>query len=255
MNYSMNAFFGTIDRQGVAAVEAAVRDLVSIRDVGDRRFVSLPMLYPDGSNVTLSLSHGPNGIRVSDNGFAYRDAESVGAERSFERVARGIAEPLGVDTSSRLVYVDAALDDLYRAICDVAAVSWKVANEISARTSESQEIEMAEEIRVRLRRVFGEAKVSGDRKVLGASTREWEVSAIVRGDHGPVIFQVVSKYENSVFRAVTAFGDIANVERPPALVAVIANRAEMGNKLALLSREARVIEISQSDNVFLKAVA
>ena len=53
--------------------------LVSCRNWGDASFISLPMVYPSGSFVTVRMTHISGGIRVSDSGFAYREAESFGA--------------------------------------------------------------------------------------------------------------------------------------------------------------------------------
>ncbi len=253
----MIRFDGTIAEADVPVVASTIRELVSVRDVDDARFVSLPMLYPDGSNVTVRLTRAETGgICVSDSGFAYHEAESIGAERSFSHLVKGIAEPFGVSSTTRSVFVNTNSENLYRSICDVAAVSWRVAAEIFTRyeKNEPDEIEFADEIRERVRRIFG-SRFRDNNVIVGASTSEWEMSAVVDGAEGQIVFQGVQNYAYSIYKASTAFNDIANAERHPKLIAVVSSKKALGSKLALLSRDGRVIETSQSDAAFLRAAA
>jgi hypothetical protein len=50
----------------------------------------MPLLYPDGSFVTLKLDQAHGGIRVSDNGFAFRELEDTCASgKGYRRRAAG----------------------------------------------------------------------------------------------------------------------------------------------------------------------
>ena len=83
----------------------------------------------------------------------------------------------------------------------------------------------------------------------------WDVSAMVDLDDRVAVFQAVSNHPDSIFRASTAFRDIAELDRPPRLVAVVRDKEALGPKLDLLSREGRVIEANQPDDAFIRAVA
>lgn len=252
---TMSQESGIRDKDIVAAIEAATRDLVAVRQVGNSSYLSLPLLYPDGSSVTLKIDKIASGIRISDNGFAYREVENIGADRSFGHHAKRIAEEEGVEANTRAVYVDVGIDELHRAICDVAAASWRIAERIYSRVSEHEETEIEDALKARLSSVFGEARIRPEHTIVGASTNPWDVSAIVEVNRAKAVFQAVSNHANSIFRTSTAFHDIARTDNPPRLVAVVQSKPALGKRLALLSQAGRVIEAGQPDEVFRSAAA
>src|SRR5687768_870811 len=109
------------------AVETVAHELVRFQRLNGSSFVHLPMLYPDGSSVTVKIDSTPGGLRVSDNGFAYREAEDVGAVRSFGQNKKSVAEEFGVQVGTRRIFIDTPPDGLFEAICDVASASWQLA--------------------------------------------------------------------------------------------------------------------------------
>lgn len=237
-------------------VEAAVKQLVSSHIHADAQYVNLPLLYPDGSHVTLKIVRAEGGYTISDNGFAYREAEAAGYERSFGKTASSIVEKRSVEANKRAIFTKASADDLFRAICDVGIASWETVDRIYGRIDEQQEIEIAEHLRDRLKEVFGPSHVEEAQKIAGASKWEWDVSAIVRIDTHRAIFQGVGQHATSVYKASTAFRDIALLPKPPRLIAVVQSKKELGSKLDLLVQaEASVIEEEQADEVFVKAAA
>jgi hypothetical protein len=116
-----------------AAVEATAGELVRLNQIGNSSYVNLPLLYPDGSSVTVKIDHVADGLRVSDNGFAYREIEGIGAENSFSKAAKKVAEELSVEADRRTIFADASAETLFRAICDVGAASWSVADSVVRR--------------------------------------------------------------------------------------------------------------------------
>lgn len=244
-------------RDSIGAIaESVARGLVSVRRVGDSSFINLPLVYPSGSPVTVRLDRVAKGVRVSDNGFAFRELESFGAQRSFGKTAATIAEPEAVEVGRRTVYVDVPLEEVERAICDVAAVSWQVADRIVGRLADEEAADVEEYLRERLVTVFATAlKKPVEQKIVGASSSEWDVSAVVQLPAGIAVFHAVSNHPNAVFKTSTAFHDLANLNNPPKLVSVVRDKAAMGSKLALLAQAGRVIEGEQPDDVYLRAVA
>ena len=81
------------------------------------------------------------------------------------------------------------------------------------------------------------------------------MSAIVCLSGKSAVFQAVSERAGSVYRTSAAFHDLALLEHPPTLVAVVQSKAALGTKLGLLAQAGRVIEQGQSDDVFRRAAA
>lgn len=243
------------DIPSLSTLSAAIAPgLVTVKDYGDASFISLPMVYPSGAFVTVRLTHAPAGIRVSDSGFAYREIESFGAGRSFANTARALAEEHDVEVGPREVFVDVPVDQVERAIFDVSATSRAIAERIVANASQAAEIAIEEVLQDRLERVFPKA-VEYRGKLQGASATEWDLTAIARLNGRVAVFHAVPNYPVSVFKASTAFHDLAARTDPPSLVAVVRSKAEMGPSYALLAQAGRVIEVGQGDEVFMRAAA
>lgn len=244
------------ERVAQAARDVSVR-LIAVRQHGDSAFLNLPMVYPGGGFVTVRIDATQDGFRVSDNGFAFRELESFGAERSFPNTARNIADREALEVNRRAVFVEVPEDQLLGAVCDIGAASWKIADDIIGRisTEESDVSEIEEHLRERLSVVFGSSSVHPNHKLVGSSSNEWAVSAVVRLPDRNAVFHAVGTHPNSIFRTSTAFHDLAALEHAPALIAVVKNKAELGSKLGLLSQAGRVIEDGQPDDVYRRAAA
>lgn len=245
------------DRLLLSEISAAIAPrLVSWRDWGDASFISLPLVYPSGSLVTVRLTYAPGGaIRVSDSGFAFREAESFGAGRSFPNTARSVAEDYDVEVGRRSIYTDVRdPQEVERAIFDVSAASHSVAERIIANVAHDGEAAISDALHDRLDRLFPNA-VEHEGTITGASATEWEVTAVARIDGRKAVFQAVTNYPVAVFKASTAFHDLAALENPPALISVVASKAEMGKNYSILAQAGRVVEIGQDDDAFLRAAA
>lgn len=243
------------DRADLSELTAAIAPkLVSCRSWHDATFISLPMLYPSGSFVTVRLTHVRDGIRVSDSGFAYREAESFGAGRSFANTARSIVEEADIKAGKRSVYVDVRPHEVERAIFDVSAASYAVAERIVSRVTSDADATISDALHEKLDRLFGPS-VEYDKTVKGASTTEWDVTALTKLDGKRAIFHAVVNYPIAVYRTSTAFHDIAALENPPALISVISSKREMGSNYSILAQAGRVIEVSHPDATYLRAAS
>lgn len=226
--------------------------LVSVRNWTDASFLSLPLVYPSGSFVTVRLTYEREGIRVSDCGFAYREAESFGAGRSFAQTARHIADDYDLTVGKRSVYADVHMHEVTRAIFDVSAASHAIAEKIVARASVEGEASIADALHEKLDRLFP-SRVTYESTVVGSSSTEWDVDAVAKLDGKTAVFQAVPNYPITVFRTSTAFRDIALLDNPPSLVSVVSDKQEMGKNYSILAQAGRVIEINQGDNAYLRA--
>lgn len=244
---SMHAF--TMSEQVERSVESVAHELVRIQSVNGSSFINLPLLYPDGSCVTVRVDPVPGGMRVSDNGFAFREAEAADAARSFGQNKKSISEEFGVQFGQRVIFTDTADDGLFEAVCDVAAASWQIAARVFSRLPDDAEVELEEELGLRLKALFGDRKVEEKKEVHGASSVPWPVSALVSFEDHKTVFQAVGDHPNSINRSATAFRDLSLLPKPPRIVAVVRDLKSLGPRASLLTQaSARIVERVQSDD-------
>ncbi|MFV0408999.1 MAG: hypothetical protein ACK5LJ_04650 [Paracoccus sp. (in: a-proteobacteria)] len=81
-------------------------------------------------------------------------------------------------------------------------------------------------LKARLDQIFP-ANVSYEDKIYGASSTDWDVSAIASLNGHKAVFQAISKYPVSVYKASTAFHDLAALDTPPSLIAVVHSKQEL----------------------------
>lgn len=237
------------------AVEAAVAELVRVTHWGDASFINLPLLFPSGTPVSVRVSMTEGGVRVDDGGFAYREIEHVGAERSFANAADRTISAEGLDRNRRVIFVEVPFDGLITAICDVGMASREVAERVFKKVIEQEESEIEEQLRPRLERIFGKPRLDEAQSIMGSSTSEWNVSAIVHTDGTTTVFQAVSNHPNSIYKASTVFHDLMGLVNPPHRVAVVRDRGALGPKLGVLAQAGRVIQGDQGDDVYERAAA
>lgn len=65
--------------------ERAAAELVRVSHWGQCSYVTLPLMMPSGTAATVRISASDGGYRVDDGGFAFRELEAIGAERSFPK--------------------------------------------------------------------------------------------------------------------------------------------------------------------------
>ena len=244
---------GIISQELDMAVRETVSGLVRADLINGTYYINLPIIYPDGSFVTVRIDQVETGVRVSDSGFAYLQADDIGVGKSFPRTARRVSNEFDVSVARNSIFADVTLEQLHRAIIDVGCASWKVADAIASSIQEDDS-DLLDELKEKLKRVFGHNQVKEEAKIVGVSTNTWDVSAIVSMSGYNAVFQAVSGHANSIYKASTAFRDISGIDNPPRIVAVVRSRKLLGQRMALLA-PARVIEESQPEEYFLRAAA
>ncbi|MDQ0836625.1 hypothetical protein [Sphingomonas faeni] len=237
------------------AVEEAVSDLVRVSAWGDYAYVSLPIFMPSGAPATVRIRLSQGGFHVDDGGYAYRELESAGAERSFPKAAASAAKAEELETDRRRIFVETGETELMRAICDVALASRNVVADVYSRLVDDDIAVIEDYLQARLTSIFGTAIVESGEGITGASSKKWDMSAAVHLSSGLVIFQAVSNNANSVNKASTAFHDFRELPNPPVRVAVVKDKAEMGLGLNILSQAGRVIQGDQSDETYVRAAS
>lgn len=239
----------------MAATERALRELVYARQSRDDVFVTFPLFYPSGASVTLAISVNKELFKVTDLGLAYHEIDLVGGDKLFSRHAKHVSEKTGVLIAGDLVYSICSIDELSSTISDVAAASHEIARGVIERIKKGQENEIYTNLNRRLRTLFGANKVETEKSLLGFSTNEWHVSALVHLDGREAVFDVVSNHHASVFTCSTKFNDLKLLDTPPKMVAVVRDKAAMGAYYNILAQAGNVIQDNAADEAIRRAAA
>lgn len=236
------------------ATAAAVNALVSVRVWGEAVFVDLPLFHPSGAAATVKIQPHGGSLLVSDGGFAYREAEMIGAERMFRRVAEEQAAEIGGNATNRALSIIATESTLAGAIADIANASARISSQIAKKAGARGEAEIIDFLYKRLVSVFGGLHVKAQVPLLGPSTKEWLADAVVNFEDRRAVFQAVTRHHASVYSTSAMFHDIALRDDAPITIAVVRDKQELGAFLGILSQAGHVIEESQPDKVFRAAV-
>ncbi len=232
------------------AVEAAARQLVSISHRQGESHIHIPIFYPSGAASTVIVSGGGDSFTVSDGGFAFREAALVGGEARFSSRARKLAERLGIESNSRMLFATSGRLQLAATIADIASASAQLAHSLVLKATERGAGEIAIHLYDRLVEVFGEQRVKAAAKLSGASTHRWEVSALVVHKGTEFVFDAVGNHHASVFSTSAKFRDFSLLSRPPVTTAVVHSKADLGSYYAILAQAGNVIEEGASNDDF-----
>ena len=190
---------------------------------------------------------------MSDGAFAYRESELIGAERQYAKAAANVAEEIGAMIEARSIVFLCDPEDLAGTIAEVATASAKLSHKISAKVGAKGEAEIADHLYARLVAVFGSMRVEPQVTIVGPSTKEWHIDALVRLEDRKAVFQAVTSHHASVYSTSAMFHDLALGENAPIMVSVVKDRAELGAFLGILAQAGHVIEEGQSDMAYQTA--
>lgn len=232
------------------AIIEALGQLLTVQHTPAGSYVHLPMFHPSGAAATVLVTRDGADFRVSDAGFAYREAELVGGERGFSRHARKVARDLGLEVSSRSISTRATRLQLAATIADVGSASMTVASEIVSQLAGGAESELVVHLQERLTELFGTPNIDLNPTVPGASSQQWDVSAVVHADQRNIVFDAVSNHHTSVYATATKFHDISRVENPPVTVSVVHRIDDMGNLYNLLAQAGHVLQEDAPNKAF-----
>jgi len=241
----MSMAFEQIDSEDIrdAGVQKAVGSLVRTSAWGNAYLVSVPLIYPSGTTVGVKVAPSKGSYVVSDFGLGWREAEGYEAQRSFGAHAGRIKEQVGVEyTAGHEFQMFATERQLASAIRRVAYASHRAAVKAFHSLPEACEQEIGAALYQRLRDTFGNANVTSELKLPGASNIEWPFAAQVMQGKRRVLFDVVSPQWASVVAAKSKFSDVRHLGADTVPVAVVDSIDAMGKWLPLISQEAEVIE-------------
>jgi hypothetical protein len=244
-----------LDSSVAEAAERAVVGLVQVSHWGGSSYVNLPLFMPSGTPASVRVTRQEQGFRVDDGGFAYRELEAIGAERSFAKAAARFAAYEELSADRRLVFTHATETELSRAISDVGTASYAVATDVYRRLAEGAAVEVEEYLRERLEEIFAGARIESEEEIKGASSHSWKVTAALHRDSEIIVFQAVNPHPYSVYKTSTAFRDLSDLPHPPRCISVVRDKAAMGVNLNVLAQAGRVIQSDQPDEAYRRAAA
>jgi len=181
----------------------------------------------------------------------------MGALPTFRRLARPIAERVGVKFDERCFFVlEVDADALAGAVITVSNAS-KQAVERTAFAVEERRIVLSHDLfERRLSAAFEARSIAHNVPIIGASGKEWEIDVgITTSGHVDRLFEFVTPRSASVAAAIMKFTDIRASVQPPKTAAVLSDRSRTEAPLvALLSRVAgAAIDAAAEPEVYRRA--
>ncbi len=230
-------------------VDSVAHALADARHAQDASFIRLPILYPSGSLAVVRIDpHQDGRFLVSDMGLGFQEADLLGGDRVFRHAAPAIAAHAGIRFDRQSFQaLDIRPEQLVGAVTTVAACSHEAVMMTAFKLEERKRADAADRLYDRLTRLFTPAKVARDAELLGASNTRWHVATLVTTDGHQAVYEPVSDHPNSVASALTKFVDLAQLEHPPARIAVVRSKEALGTRLSLIATAAQVVEEGVSD--------
>lgn len=246
-----------IDSETLLSVKDFANDIaralvrVSLRDSAAR--ISTPLLFPGGAFVGVEIARNRGGYLVSDMGGAMREAELMGVERQFSRIAPEVARRYGVRFDHHMLFdIEVSSDDVKSAVIAIANAAKSAVEATAMQAAAREPINLEAMMFARLERIFARGRVRREPLVRGSSD-DWRFDAAVETDRGMTLFEFISPHANAVSSAVTKFLDVRDLgEAAPGRVAVLQNKATTPH-IAVLARTATIIGHTDADDVFLRA--
>jgi len=245
-----------ITRTGFAELaEQVARGLAKADLLDGRAFIRTPVLFPSGATVVVVIEEeGGDRYRLSDLGQGRDEAELLGIAGAYRRQAQEVAHLSGLTLDGNaLVLTGVLASQLVAGTMTVANAAARALERASLRAASRPREDTIDKLVTRLANVFPKAQVKRGEELRGASTHAWQVDAVVTTDHHRAVFDVVTANPASIVWASAKFHDFARLEDPPARVAVVHRKADLGDLLAVLSQAARVVEEDAPDRALTRA--
>ena len=237
-----------------ASLDEAVRQLVATTHYAGGSVVTMPVIYPSGSSVTLEVAMHGERCFVTDMGNAFDEAEMMGSGRYFRSEATRIAEVCQIKFDGRLMFVaEVPIDRVRGAMVIVANASADAARAAANKQAERHEHDAKEELYERLSCIYRTKDVVKDAQAIGQSNHKWKISVLVRDTVKTWMFEPVSGYYITAVGTAAKFHDFAGLETPPERIAVIKSRSDLGDYYGLIATAStKVVQASEPDSTFVR---
>jgi hypothetical protein len=213
-------------------------------------FVSTGVTYPNGVETAVRIDRNREGFVVSDDGYASRIAETMGAASTLSRLAPGVSARSGISFERGTFFLsDVSRESLPVAIGAVANSSSRSIERVLALIGQPRLRRSRELFDKRLREAFGK-NIVFDLEFRGATGRNWEFDAGIERDGLIVrLFELVSPSTQAVAIANMKISDTRAVPEPPSVVAALVDYERTDPALrAILSSSGGTV-IAANDDV------
>jgi hypothetical protein len=227
--------------------------LVKVVVRNDSARISMPLLYASGSHVGVEIARHHNGYLVSDMGGAMREAELMGGDRQFSRIAPDAALRYGVRFDHHMMFdIDVPESEAVAAVIAVANAAKAAVDLTMLQLAARETVDLKTLLWNRLDGIFLPGTVERNVVVTGSSDT-WTFDAVVTTNGRKTVFEMVSPHPAAVSSAVTKFLDLSDLGNDaPNRIAVLGNKL-LTPYLAVLSRTATVVGQDDPDEVFRRA--
>jgi hypothetical protein len=228
--------------------------LVRVSSNNEAVRLSLPLVYPGGRMVGVEISRLRDGFLVSDGGIANREAELLGGQRSFARIARDIAQKFGVCFDSNMIFdFEISEEGLLPAVVAVANAAQTAVENTALHMASAEHADYRAYLWDKLEKAYGAKSISRNPVKIKGAAEEWEFDAAIQTEGKFALFEMVTPNANSVNSAVTKFLDVRDLgEAAPSRVAVLTD-LKSTPRLPVLGRTARILQADASDEDFRQA--
>lgn len=234
-------------------IDAAIARMLTVEHFAVGSIISMPIMYPSGSNVSLEVMVQGNDCFISDRSGGFLECELFGSTRYFKSEAEKIAARAGIGFDGRDMFIARVPKSALQGAMTVVANSSATAAQFASRKqSERSETDIKDELFERLARIFKNRDVAKDVEAIGTSNHKWKVSVMVADSGRRSFFEPVSNAYVSVVGTSAKFHDFANIgETRPHLFSVIRSRQEIGDYFGVISNASdKVITMNSTDKAF-----
>jgi hypothetical protein len=232
-------------------VASATSRIASVRAVGDQLHVNLPLMYPSGSTVVVSVETNREHVWVSDMGFGLMEAEFHGAQENYSKSAKFYADAYGVDFDGNSVFaLWVPIARIESALLCVANASQQAANEAVRSASEARTHNRNDEIFDRVTRIFGAKCVARSREISGRHAA-WNVHNVVETAPDKfAVFEYMTDHPTSVSSKFLMFSDIRQANLGYSLNAVVKDVQSLDVKAQMVGDVANLVAMNATDASF-----
>lgn len=238
------------DQITIEGLEAACRELVSVRKTNLGLEIQLPVIYPSGDLVTVVVAPFEGGFMVHDGGFAAMLLANHGVNLTSNSRAK-------IDVLSRhygclflhdRMQKSASYDQLPLAVSVVANASRTIGDQILAEGRRQPLFSFRQEVIEKVKEFMGAQRVRENEEVIGKSGSSYRVGATIldKRQAEPVAFVEAVKDREGVDKRFREFFDISQVEEDqPELIVLYDDKASLQpGDLLVLQNVSNVVRFS-----------
>jgi hypothetical protein len=196
-------------------IRSALLSLIDIRRTNLGCEVQLPLFYPDGGSVTVTVvaERGDYLVHDSGSGTMFLSANGITLTKKLSQRIHDLAAMYGCDFSSGRVERRCTPEDIGVCAAIVANASRSVGDQLLQRPV-LPALDFRKEVLEKVREVVGAKRYRENEEVLGASGYSYQVSAVVldASAAGPISYVEPVRDHDTATKKFREFWDISRSE-------------------------------------------